>query len=165
MPGDVMTLGTMGCVYQCLEHWVKHNRLAPCQKSRIQDRVLPAEKNSRRGHSLIIRSNAVQPNIDIHVHTALFPFHGSVICNGIYSNNIPRHRKGVLVRNVIKYSQVNGIWNVIWKPCVPKLNLVTNVGTAVQPLHDKITDKRTCETFMDVLAGRTTSICYFIYNI
>ena len=45
MPGDVMTLGTYDEVYQGIENLVKHNRVAPCQKSRIQDPVLPVEKN------------------------------------------------------------------------------------------------------------------------
>ena len=79
MPSDVMTLGTYDEVYQGIENLVKHNRFAPCQKSRILGPVLPAEKNCAKEISLLIRSNVVQQRIGIIVHTALFRFQRGVV--------------------------------------------------------------------------------------
>ena len=88
-----------------LDFLVKHDRFATCQKLRIQDPVLPAEKISRRVRSFLIRSNAVQQKIAIIAHTALFRFHRKKICNGMDNNNIRRLHYGLLVQNVNKYSQ------------------------------------------------------------
>ena len=88
-----------------LDFLVKHDRFTACQKSRIQDPVLPAEKISRRVRSFIIRSNVVQQKIASIAHTALFRFHRKKICIGMYNNSIRRLHYGLHVQNVIKYSQ------------------------------------------------------------
>ena len=83
-----------------------NNRFATCQKSRIQDRAHPVEKNLAKTIPFIIRSNVVQQRIVINVHTALFRFHTQVTNCVTYSSSIRRIRKDLLVQNAIKYSQI-----------------------------------------------------------
>ena len=162
---DVISLRSLGCVYQSAGILVKHDMFATCQKSRIQDHVLPVEKNWAKANSFIIRSIVVQQRIVIIAHTALSHFHWSIICNGMYNNNIRRIRKGLLVQNAIKYSQIKREWKLIWKPSVVRSNYATNVSFETHHLQDKVTDKRTFEKSMDVFEVSKRWICFFIYSI